>query len=405
MRIARFEHLWMKLYSKGKAFDIEAYSMARCAARAGRFMHPRLDVPDSPLSNLAYAYHFDASLYARYLRRYAERLGVRRVEGKVDEVSMQGDRIQSLVLASGQKVEGEFFVDCSGFRGRLIEQVFHAGYEDWSQWLPCDRAVAVPCVRTKQLLPYTRSTARSAGWQWRIPLQHRTGNGYVFSSHFVSEDEATAGLLEQLDGEALAAPRTLRFVPGMRRTAWYSNCVAIGLASGFLEPLESTSIHLIQTGIGRLVNFFPSKDFSQPDIDEFNRQTRLELEHVRDFVIAHYHVTRREDTPFWRHCRSMPVPETLLGRIELFRSHGRIAPRPDDLFVEMNWLQVLHGQGIHPRGYNPLADLASEGEVGRYLEAVRAAIQKCVDVMPLHEAFIEEQCKADPPGTSLDLGR
>jgi tryptophan halogenase len=244
------------------------------------------------------------------------------------------------------------------------------------------------------LTPCTRATARDAGWQWRIPLQHRTGNGYVHASRHISEDEATATLLANLDGEPLAAPRTLRFTPGMRRRSWHSNCVAIGLASGFLEPLESTSIHLIQTAIFRLIGLFPSIEFAQTDIDEYNRLTRQEYEHVRDFVVAHYHVTRRDDTTFWRHCRDMRVPPSLERKIALFRSHGRILPDAGDLFVEMNWLQILHGQGIRPHGYHPLVDLANAEEVCAYLERVRSDIRRCVEAMPSHEAFIEQYCKA-----------
>ena len=394
--LTRFEHLWLKMHARGQAQDIGEYLIARQAAAAGRFTHSRPELPESPLSDMAHAYHFDAGLYARYLRGYAEAMGARRIESRVLDVvhDGQGGPIRYLVLASGRQVEGEFFVDCSGFRGRLIEDVFHAGYEDWSEWLQCDRALAVPCARAQRLTPYTRSTARDAGWQWRIPLQHRTGNGYVYSSRHVSDDEAAATLLANLDGEALAEPRALRFVPGMRRTSWQANCVAIGLSSGFLEPLESTSIHLIQTAIYRLIGFFPSTEFAQPDIDEYNRQTRAEFEHVRDFVIAHYHVTRRDDTAFWRHCRAMPVPPSLQARIDLYRSHGRILAQPNDLFVEMNWLQILHGQGVRPDGYHPLVDLANAEEVCAYLERVRSDIQQCVQAMPTHEAFIESYCMA-----------
>jgi tryptophan halogenase len=391
MQLARFEDLWVKLFARGQAEDIGAYLITRQAAAADRYQPARLDLPDSPLSHLAHAYHFDAGLYARLLRRHAEAAGVTRIEGRVTDVlrGAQPERIAALRLASGRLVEGDFFIDCSGFRGRLIEDELHAGYEDWSEWLLCDRAVAVPCERTEPLHPCTRATARPAGWPWRIPLQHRTGNGHVHSSRHVSEDEATALLMANLDGAPLAEPRTLRFVPGMRRRAWVGNCLAIGLAAGFLEPLESTSIHLVQTAVLRLVRFFPSREFAQPDIDEFNRLTRREFEHVRDFVIAHYHLTQRDDTPFWRHCRSMAVPPTLQRRLDLFASHGRIVPEQDDLFVEMNWLQVLHGQGVKPAGHHPLVDLANTEEVCRYLERVRSDIARSVAQMPGHAEYID----------------
>jgi tryptophan halogenase len=393
VQLTRFEDLWLKLFARGQAEDIGAYLITRQAAAADRYFPAQLDPPDSPLSHLAHAYHFDAGLYARLLRRHAEAMGVRRIEGRVTDVvcGSPPERIAALRLASGQAVEGDFFIDCSGFRGRLIEDVLHAGYEDWSEWLLCDRAVAVPCARAEPLHPFPRATARPAGWQWRIPLQHRTGNGYVHASRHVSEDEATALLMAHLDGEALAEPRTLRFQPGMRRRAWVGNCVAIGLAGGFLEPLESTSIHLVQTAIFRLIRFFPSRDFSQPDIDEYNRLTRREFEHVRDFVIAHYHLTQRDDTPFWRHCRTMAVPPTLHRRLDLFAGHGRIVPEPEDLFVEMNWLQILHGQGLRPLGYHPLVDLANTEEVCRYLERVRTQIALSVAQMPDHARYIAQR--------------
>ena len=399
MRLAGFEQYWQKMFRGGRAPDLQAYSISRMAAYAGRFMRPRPDVPESPLADLAYAFHFDASLYARYLRRFAEARGVKRIEGRVVDVSLHeaNGYISKLTLAGGEHVTGEFFVDCSGFRGRLIETVLDAGYEDWSHWLPCDRAIAVPCATAKPLTPYTRATACSAGWRWRIPLQHRTGNGYVFSSQYISDDEATATLLSHLDGEALASPRTLRFVTGIRRQAWRRNCVAIGLSSGFLEPLESTSIHLIQTAIGRLIAFFPSTACSQVDIDEYNRQTRREFEHIRDFIILHYHATQRNDAPLWNYCRTMPIPESLRLKMELFQSQGRIFREGNELFAELGWLQVMHGQGLRAGGYHPLVDLLSAEEIGIYLEKVRSAIQKCIEVMPSHEDFINANCKASPP--------
>ena len=400
IQLTTFEQVWQRMNLAGRAAELPAYSITKTAAYAGKFLRPRLDVPDSPLADIAYAFHFDASLYAKYLRRYAEARGARRIEGRVTEVlrdAVSGD-ITGLALASGQRVEGEFFVDCSGFRGRLIEDEFKTGYDDWTHWLPCDRAVAVPCASTRPLLPYTRSTARSAGWQWRIPLQHRIGNGYVYCSRFMGEDEATATLLANLDGEALAPPRALKFVTGVRRKVWQRNCVAIGLSSGFLEPLESTSIHLIQSSISRLLYFFPSARPSQPDIDEYNRLTRREFEHIRDFIVLHYHATKRDDSPLWNYCRTMSIPETLQRKIALFQSQGRLFSEADELFAQGSWFQVMQGQGLRARGYNSIVDVLDMEDVSSFIEGVRQAIQKCIEVMPTHEEFIEKNCKAARPG-------
>ncbi|MEY3475410.1 MAG: hypothetical protein RL087_1868 [Pseudomonadota bacterium] len=394
-----FDQYWQKMYQAGKAADLGEYAIARVAAARGKFMRPVADMPNSPLGEIAYAFHFDASLYARYLRRYAEARGVRRVEGKIAEVTLKGSsgHIDSLLLEDGQRIEGQLFIDCSGFRGLLIEQTLKTGYEDWSHWLPCDRAIAVPCESAGEPTPYTRATARGAGWQWRIPLQHRIGNGYVHCSRFISEDEATATLLAHLDGPALAEPRTLRFVTGMRRKAWNRNCVAIGLSGGFLEPLESTSIHLIQATIAKLIHFFPATGFSERDIDEFNHQSRFEWERIRDFIILHYHLTQRDDAPLWRHTREMDVPQTLRDKMALYRTHGRIVRENNELFAEVGWLQVMHGQGLRAQGYHPLVDLIDETETAEYLKSVHDVIRSCADVMPTHAAFIAEHCAATAP--------
>jgi tryptophan 7-halogenase len=396
IQLASFEQAWEKAARAGLAADLPAYSITKTAAYAGKFTRPRMDAPDSPLADIAYAFHLDAGLYAKYLRRYSERLGVKRIEGKVVGVSRHattGD-IASLTLASGLDIAGQFFVDCSGFRGRLIEEVFETGYEDWTHWLPCDRAIAVPCASVKPLLPYTRATARDAGWQWRIPLQHRIGNGYVFSSSFISEDEAATTLLKNLDGEALAPPRTLKFVTGRRRKAWRENCVAIGLSSGFLEPLESTSIHLIQTAVARLLQFFPSSTPSQLDIDEYNRLTQLEFEHVRDFIILHYNTTTRDDTAFWNYCRTMAIPDTLRRKLQLFQAHGRLIFESDALFTESAWVQVLHGQGLRAKDYQRILDVIKTTDIANYLDGWRRAIKACVEAMPTHERFIEANCRS-----------
>jgi len=388
-----FDQYWQKLFQSGKAAELEHYSINWQAAKANKFCRARPDMAGSPLSQIVHAFHFDASLYAKYLRRQAEARGVRRVEGKIVDVSLDGfsGHVRSLRLERGETVEGQLFIDCSGFRGLLIEQVLKTGYEDWSHWLPCDRAVAVPCASVSPLTPYTRASARSAGWQWRIPLQHRIGNGHVFCSRFISEDEATAQLLSSLDGEPLAEPRPLRFKTGMRSKSWNRNVVSIGLSSGFLEPLESTSIHLIQVAISKLVSFFPDRRFAAADVDEFNRQMRFEYESVRDFIILHYHQTERDDTPFWTHCRTMDVPERLKRKMALYRSCGRIVRENNELFSEVAWLQVMHGQGLRAQGYHPLVDKMEEGEMSSFLQHVREVITKCVGVMTDHADFLRER--------------
>jgi tryptophan 7-halogenase len=397
-----FEQYWHALRAAGRAAPLERYSITRSAAKADKFMRADTSRSNSPLAEIAHAFHFDASLYARYLRKRAEAMGVERIEGKIvgverTQASGREGHISGVRLDSGGLVEGELFVDCSGFRGLLIEQELHTGYEDWTHWLPCDRAVAVPCASVFPITPYTRATARTAGWQWRIPLQHRIGNGHVYCSRFISDDEASAMLLAHLPGEKLAEPRPLRFVTGMRRLGWQANVVAVGLSSGFMEPLESTSIHLIQASIARLISFWPDRGFAQADIDEFNRQNRMEFETIRDFIILHYHLTQRDDTPFWTHVRAMEVPAGLKRRMELYRSRGRIFREAGELFAEVAWLQVFEGQGLTPERAHPLAALISEDETAEYLKSVEGVIAKCVEVMPTHEAYLMQHCKAPPP--------
>lgn len=394
-----FHHFWLKRRLEGRPSDLNKCSINTAAPAQAKFMRPRPDMAGSPLADIAYAFHFDASLYARFLRSYAEARGVRRTEGRITQVRQrEGDGyITGVMLDGGQMVEGDFFIDCSGIRALLIEQTLQVGYEDWRHWLPCDRAIAVPCARTDPLLPITRSTAHSAGWQWRIPLQHRTGNGHVFSSRFMSEDEATAILLANLDGEPLAEPRTIRYVTGRRRKFWDRNCVAVGLASGFLEPLESTSIHLIQTAVTRIIRFFPNLGFDAADIAEYNAQTQFEYERIRDFLVAHYHVTRRDDSDFWNYCRTMEVPPTLAHKLALFASNGRFEREGAELFAEQSWIQVLLGQGMKPRGHHPLADVPPREEIDEFLDNVEGVIGKCVNVMPTHAEFIAEHCAAPAP--------
>jgi tryptophan halogenase len=387
-----FHHYWLKLRAAGQAAPLDEYSINTWAVRNDKFMRAQLDRPNSPLADIAYAYHFDAALYARYLREYAEARGVQRIEGKVADVVLRAEDgfVEAVTMEGGQRIDGELFIDCSGFRGLLIEQALRTGYEDWTHWLPCDRAVAVPCAHGEgPLTPYTRSTARDAGWQWRIPLQHRIGNGYVFSSAHVSEDEATAMLMANLDGEPLAEPRTLRFVTGKRKKTWNRNVVAMGLASGFMEPLESTSIHLIQSAIAKLTAFFPHGGIEQSDVDEFNAHVDFEVERIRDFLVLHYNATARDDTPFWDHCRTMAVPDTLRRKTEVFAANGRVFREHDELFAEPSWVQVMLGQGIAPRGYHGLVDAQPEQKILDYMAQVRGVIANCVGAMPTHSAYIE----------------
>lgn len=393
-----FHQYWRKLYQSGEAADLGNYSINTMAPRQSKFMRSVPELGGSPLADITNAFHFDAHLYAGYLREYSEQRGVTRIEGKiVDTLLRDSDGfIEAVVLESGEKIAGELFIDCSGARGVLIEQALKTGYEDWNHWLPCNRAIAVPCEAVQPLLPLTRSTAHSAGWQWRIPLQHRLGNGHVYSSKFMSDDEATSILLDNLDGKPLADPLYIKYIPGRRRKGWNKNCVAIGLSSGFFEPIESTNIHLIYTAISRLLTLFPDRNFSQTVIDRYNDKTNFEYERIRDFIILHYKATERGDSPFWDHCRNMEIPETLQNKIDLYRQSGRLFREGDELFSETSWLQVMHGQGIRAQGYDPLVDLLPKAEIIKLVNNVGEVIRKCVDVMPTHAEFIAKNCAANP---------
>ena len=391
-----FHQYWLRARQLGRGSGLGAYSINTVAPLQAKFMRAREDMPGSPLGDIANAFHFDAGLYARFLRGQAEQRGVLRTEGKIVRVLQREPDgfIETVVMANGARISGDLFIDCSGIRGLLIEQTLHAGFEDWSYWLPCDTAQAVPCESVAPLLPMTRSTAHSAGWQWRIPLQHRIGNGHVYSGHFMGDDEAASILMNNLDGPALAAPRTIRFTTGRRKSFWVGNCVAVGLSSGFLEPLESTSIHLIQTAITRLVSLFPHAGFDAPDIAEYNAQTQTEYERIRDFLILHYKATERDDSPFWNHCRTMAIPATLQHKMDLFRSNGRFYRDGSELFTELSWLQVMVGQRVLPQGYHPMADLLSVAELDDFLGNIETVIGKCVDVMPTQADFIKANCAA-----------
>ncbi|MCB1606051.1 MAG: tryptophan 7-halogenase [Xanthomonadales bacterium] len=395
--LVQFYQYWIKQQLNGGIDEIGAYTFNAIAARQNRFMRPA-QIQNSPLSNIAYAFHFDAGLYARFLREFSERLGVVRSEGMVKQTLLNAESgfIEAIVLDDERRISGDLFIDCSGFRGLLIEQALHTGYEDWRHWLPCDRALAVPCESAGELMPYTRSTAREAGWQWRIPLQHRTGNGYVYCSEFISDDEAAAKLTSRLDGRPQAEPRPLRFVTGMRKRFWNRNCVAIGLSSGFMEPLESTSIHFIQSSISKLISLFPDRHFAQATIDEYNRQVQFEFERSRDFLILHYKATERRDSPFWERCAAMAIPDTLNEKIQLFRDSGRIYREHEELFTEASWLQVLLGQAVMPRAYHPMVDMLEQAELEQMLSGVRGVLERSAAAVPKHADFIAKFCRAAP---------
>jgi tryptophan 7-halogenase len=384
-----FHHYWLRSRSRADAPDLWAYSLNAAAAAENRFA-PLESVPGSPIGGIRYAYHFDASRYAQYLREHIAPGAVQRIEGKVVDVRLRaGDGfIESLQLDNGEIVEGDFFIDCSGFRGLLIEGALNTGYENWQHWLPCDRALAVASAPGGPMRPYTQASARTAGWQWRIPLRHRVGNGHVYCSRFISDDEAAAQLLANLETEALGDPRPLRFVTGMRALAWNRNCLALGLAAGFMEPLESTSIHLVQSGINRLLAMFPDRHCEQQLVDEYNRQTRFEYERVRDFLILHYKATERTDTPFWQQCGAMDIPPALTRRIELFRRTGMIFREADELFTESGWVQVLLGQRIEPERHHPLADALTAEQLDGFLADIRTLVGRAKNTLPPHHEFV-----------------
>jgi|HigsolmetaAR204D_1030405.scaffolds.fasta_scaffold00328_17 tryptophan halogenase len=385
-----FYHFWLRLRARGDRSRLDEYSFPIMMAEAGRFRYPDPDFT-KVTSTFRFAYQFDATRYARFLRKFSEANGVVRTEGKVVETIQHPETgfVQAVKLDRGDVVSADLFVDCSGFRGLLIEQALKTGYEDWTHWLPCDRAVAIPCETRGPLTPFTRATARSCGWQWRIPLQHRVGNGHVYCSAFMSQDEATEILLANLEGPPLAAPNHLRFTTGRRRMAWNKNVVAIGLSAGFLEPLESTSIYLIQEGITELIQLFPTKEFHPGDIEEYNRRMQLYFERVRDFLVLHYIANQREGE-LWRHFQNLTPPESLQEKLEAWLTRGYVIKYEFGAFLPPSWIAVLLGQNLFPRGYDRRADVPPEDLVVRKAAEVREEVRAAVASTPDQRTFIEQ---------------
>ncbi len=385
-----FHNMWLMAKSRGFGGSLDDYCFELQAAKAGKFA-------TSEASQINYAYHLDASLYSRFLRQKFEASGIKRIEGKITRVEQDGESgyVTALVMENGTQVEGDLFIDCTGFRGLLIEETLKAGYEDWRHWLPTDSALAVQTESTDHILPYTRAIGRSAGWQWRIPLQGRVGNGLVYCSTHQSEEEARAELFANIDGKQLTEPRLIRYVTGRRRKIWDKNVIAIGLSSGFLEPLESTSIHLIQVGAMRLMQLFPFGGNFEALAARYNEQSRIDIERIRDFLVLHYTLTERDDTPFWRACRDMEIPDTLADRIALFRDGGYVYQAPDDLFRTASWAYVMVGQRVMPRHYHHMGALLGDQRLRRALESLKANITRAVAKMPEHKEFLDQFCAAE----------
>ena len=392
MAFCQFHHFWQRGQQLGIDTSLWEYDLNYLCARDGKFAH--INSKD-PILELPYAYHFDASLYAAFLRKYCEKIGVKRTEGLVEHVEQNNETgfIEKLILKDGQEITGDLFIDCSGFRGLLIQQELGSGYEDWSHWLPCDRAIAVPSQRFEKTLPYTRAIAHSAGWQWRIPLQHRNGNGMVYSSSHYSDEQAADLLLSNLESKAIGEPNFIKFKTGRRRKQWNRNVIAVGLASGFLEPLESTSIHLIQSAIVRLIHLFPHNGINSSAVAEYNKQSQIEFEQIRDFLILHYHLNERSDSHFWRDMRHMEIPDSLAHKMELFRANGKLFREQNDLFLESSWLQVMLGQGIMPQDYHPIANNMSAEKLTEMLTNIKNIKHEPLSSLPSHDEFLQQFCK------------
>jgi tryptophan halogenase len=390
-----FPAYWLKMFLAGKAARLEDYNIQAVAAARGKFMRPA-HAPNTPLNKITYALHVDATRFAGCLRTFARARGVTRILGTVEQVSLHPESgfIDSVVLKDGARIGADLFIDCSGFKALLIGEALKTGYEDWSQWLPCDRALVVHSRNAEAPAPYTLATAADAGWQWRIPLQHRTGNGYVYSSHFVDDDAALQALLTNVDEERLTDPMQLRFRIGRRQKFWHKNCIALGLASGFLEPLEATSIHLIQRSVAMLLKFFPDRDFAQADADRYNKTLEFEFARVRDFLLMHYRQTERTSA-FWAHCRHLPQTDALREKVDLFRSHGRILREESELFPIQSWLSVMIGQDIVPSRYDPMTECIGPDRILERLDGLQSSVRRCVDAMPSHAEFIGQHGLAE----------
>lgn len=388
-----FHNVWLKSRMKGDKRPLHAFSPETMAAMHRRFAKtPKGQRGDLPPIN--YAYHLNATQYAKFLRKYSEGRGVHRIEGLVEQVKLKSENgfVESVTLKSGEVIDGEFFIDCTGFRGLLIEGALKTGFEDWTHWLPCDRAVAVACTQDGEPLPYTRATAHSAGWQWRVPLQNRLGNGHVYCSKYMSDEEAHKILLDNLDGDPIGDPKFLKFVTGQRKKSWNKNVVALGLAAGFMEPLESTSIHMISTGITKLMATFSLDGVSPIQENLYNRLAKKEATRIRDFLILHYKATERDDSEFWNYCRTMDIPDTLQEKLDLFKWNGQFFREEDELFIATSWAAVMMGQGIMPQAYNPTVDALDEAETAREMNEIEKSIQYLVGNMPTHGQFINQYC-------------
>lgn len=392
---AGFQHFWLHGLERGHTEPYGEYCLELKAAEAGKFAH----LPDDRMN---YAYQLDSGLYAKFLRTMAEADGTMRIEGKIARVELDGESgdIAALVLEGDRRIEGDLFIDCTGFRALLIEGALRAGYDDWTHWLPCDSAIAIQTSSVRPPVPYTRAIAHEAGWQWRIPLQHRQGNGVVYCSDYLSREAALEKLLSTVEGEKLVKPNHIRFRTGARRKQWHRNCVAVGLSGGFMEPLESTSIHLIQRAILRIVRMLPAGVISQRDIDEFNDQQFTDMEQIRDFLVLHYKATDRRDTPFWRHCASMEVPASLEHKMELFRETGRVFRKNEELFAENSWVQVMMGQGINPQSHHPVAAKLRDEELRHLLGSLREQVSRTVAALPSHGDYVARYCGAEVPAAA-----
>lgn len=386
-----FHQYWLHSKANGSSAELEDFSMCAVAAKHNKFALPNPN-PKSIMSHIRYAYHIDATLYAKFLRAYAEKRGVKRVEGIVENIQQKPEtgNISTLTLESGEKIEGDFFFDCTGFRALLTEKNLSVPFKDWSHWLPCDTAQTVASERTGPLLPYTKATARTAGWQWRIPTQHRTGNGHIYSSQYMEDSEAIDILMSGLDSKPIGEPRKIRFKTGCRETLWNKNCISIGLSAGFLEPLESTSLYLIQMGISRFISLFPTANISPVVRDEYNIQMQKEFDQVRDFIILHYVATERDDSPFWNYCRNMTIPDSLQRKISLFKEAGRVFRYDDELFSKPSWVAVCVGQNVLPKAVDPIVASLPPSQVKHSLNTMRTAMIQTAQKMPSHEMFLQQ---------------